>query len=134
MLVFWSGDSQMLTTVRLIGIFWLLSSLVVSARAADFCSSISGATIVANDGTYLGRISNQYDGDSVLNKYGRFGSEYSATSIWNKYGQYGGEYSSLSPFNKYTSTPPVIIINGQAVAHLSVANGSVNPFALLSCE
>lgn len=70
--------------------------------------------IVANDGQFLGKLSlNQYDSESIMNKYGSFGSKYSSTSIYNQYSTYGSKYSSLSPFNVYTSTPPIIYLRGQ---------------------
>lgn len=89
------------------------------------------AYIEADDGTFLGKLNpNQYDSDSIFNEYGGYGSTYSPTSIFNEYGSYGGEYSSLSPFNEYTSSPPKIIVNGKAIAHLTVneyLNPRVNP-------
>ena len=57
-------------------------------------------------------------------------------SIWNEYGPYGGEYSSNSPFNAYTSTPPALVKNGRAIAHLTVnklLEAPVNPYFLKSC-
>ena len=104
--------------------------------AQDFCSMLDGAAVVANDGEFLGRIESAYSRESILNEYGPYGSEYRRTSIWNEYGPYGGEYSRLSPFNEYTGTPPLIILNGEAVAYLTVnrtLNG-INPFALKACQ
>ncbi|AGA78886.1 hypothetical protein [Echinicola vietnamensis] len=75
----------------------------------------------ADDGTFLGKLtSNEYDSESVLNKYGNFGSQYSTTSIFNEYGTYGGTYSSQSPFNEYSTTPPKIYINGEFWGYLTV--------------
>jgi hypothetical protein len=85
------------------------------------CSALEGASVFANDGQFLGKItSNTYAADSLGNPYGRYGSEYSSVSIFNPYGKYGGEYSAVSPFNPYTSTPPVIFVDGRAVAFLTV--------------
>jgi len=65
--------------------------------------------IVAEDGTYLGKLSdNPYDPDSVSNPYGRYGSPYSSTSINNPYSQYGSPYSSQSPNNPYTTQAPLL--------------------------
>jgi hypothetical protein len=107
-------------------VYLLLWVIAAPAQAQDICQFVANAAIVAHDGKYLGRISNQYSADSVLNEYGAYGSEYSADSIWNEYGQYGGEYSINSPFNPYTSTPPVLIKNGKAIAYLT-ANTSLRP-------
>ena len=122
-------------TLMLVG---AVSVAIGGARAQDVCSTVAGARVVANDGVYLGRLSSEYDSDSIFNKYGNFGSEYSSQSIWNKYGSYGGEYSSNSPFNSYTSTPPIIFKGGQPIAYLSVnrylGKDTVNPHYLRSCS
>lgn len=61
-------------------------------------------------GQYLGNLSNnQYDPNSVSNKYGRYGSEYSPDSINNKFGVYGSPYSNQSVRNQYATQPPVLI-------------------------
>ena len=65
--------------------------------------------IVAQDGTYLGELSdNPYDPDSVANPYGRYGSPYSSTSIKNPYSNYGSPYSSQSPNNPYATQAPLL--------------------------
>lgn len=107
------------------------------ARGQDLCGVLANARIVAEDGTYLGKVASTYDRESIFNEYGAYGSEYSRTSIWNKYGTYGSEYSNQSPFNAYTSSPPMIIKSGEIVAYLTVnrsKRGAVNPHALRSCE
>lgn len=82
---------------------------------------LEGASIVAADGTTLGRISrDRYAQDSIANTYGPFGGQYSPTSIFNKYGQYGGQYSQYSPFNPYSTTPPRVIRNNQVLGYLTV--------------
>jgi hypothetical protein len=119
---------------------WLVVGLFLlacgPANAGDVCQTIAGAVIVANDGTFLGKIESEYSSDSVLNEYGSYGSKYSATSIWNDYGSYGGKYSSQSPFNPYTTTPPVIIQGGQVLGYLTVnrALRGLNPYAMRSCS
>ena len=65
--------------------------------------------IVAQDGTYLGKLSeNRYDPDSVSNPYGRYGSPYSSTSINNPYSTYGSPFSSQSPNNPYATQAPLL--------------------------
>jgi hypothetical protein len=65
--------------------------------------------IVAQDGTYLGKLSdNPYAPDSVSNPYGRYGSPYSSTSINNPYSTYGSPYSSQSPNNPYATQAPLL--------------------------
>ena len=121
-------------------VFALLMTVTVlstPARSQNICQIVAGAVIVADDGKYLGRISNKYDSESVLNEYGTYGSKYSSESIWNEYGAYGGAYSSLSPFNQYTSSPPKLLKNGRAIAHLTVnryLQAALSPHYLKTCE
>lgn len=103
----------------------------------DACAVLAGGRVVAEDGTYLGKLASTYDRESIFNEYGSHGSEYSRTSIWNKYGTYGSEYSRQSPFNAYTTTPPMIIKDGEVIGYLTVnrsKRGAVNPHVLRSCE
>lgn len=83
-----------------VGIFLsaVLTILAFSAQAQAPC-------LYANDGTFLGCYSNEYDPNSVNNPYGRYGSEYSPDSIQNPYGKYGSEYSPESPNNPYAVSP-----------------------------
>ncbi|MFL0789661.1 MAG: hypothetical protein AB8E87_05465 [Prochlorococcus sp.] len=106
------------------------------AFAADLCNELNGATLVAEDGTFLGKFTSQYNSKSIFNEYGTHGSEYSSNSIWNKYGQYGGKYSLNSPFNKYSATPPTIYTKSNKTAKLTVNSAlpyAVNPYIARSC-
>jgi len=119
---------------KIIAIIICLASSYVSAN--EICTAVAGTSVIANDGKYLGKIASKYDSESIFNEYGTYGSEYSSDSIWNEYGSYGGEYSSNSPFNSYTSTPPVLVKGGKAIAHLTVnkfLQSPVNPYFLKSC-
>ena len=110
-------------------IITLLICISTATSASQVCSTIAGASIIANDGKYLGKVANEYDTDSILNEYGTYGSEYSLDSIWNEYGIYGSEYSSNSSFNEYTSTPPALVKNGRAIAYLTVNKYLQNPIS-----
>lgn len=94
------------------------------------------AAIIAQDGQYLGTISdNRFSDDSIANPYGQYGSRYSPLSIFNPYGQYGSEFSPLSPWNSYTTTPPSLKVRGQFVANLTVnpyLSPSVHPNRLMA--
>ena len=57
----------------------------------------------ADDGTFLGKLSNKYDSESIFNKYGNYGSKYSAQS----------------PINPYTTTPPKVYLGGQFTGYLT---------------
>lgn len=115
----------------------VLSSVAFLSQAQSACEVIAGASLVANDGTFIGRFDSEYASDSLLNEYGNYGSKYSGTSIWNEYGQYGGEYSAQSPFNVYSSTPPMIIKDGQVIGYLTVntaISNSLNPYVTKTCQ
>ena len=89
--------------------------------------------LYSNDGkTYLGKLTlNEYDADSIWNKYGKYGSEYGSDSIWNQYGTYGSKYNSKSAFSEYTNTPPVIVTNsGKFVGYLSANKYLPNAFTI----
>ena len=80
-----------------------------SSKSARNPYATDAPKIVAQDGTYLGELSdNPYDPDSVSNPYGRYGSPYSSTSIKNPYSKYGSPYSSQSPNNPYTTQAPLL--------------------------
>ena len=114
----------------------MLCVIVNSSHAQNICQLVAGASVIASDGRYLGRVASNYDSESIFNEYGQFGGKYSSTSIWNEYGQYGGSYSSNSPFNPYTSTPPLLVQDGRAIAHLTVNSSlqaAVNPNFLRTC-
>ena len=103
--------------------YFLLSLLffVSTAQAEEVCSIVSGAKLLAQDdkNTYLGNITNSYDGDSIFNEYGTYGNEYNSSSIWNEYATFGNEYSTYSPFNEFSSSPPMMIKNGKIIGYLS---------------
>ncbi len=121
-------------------IFLAILLVTSSVQAEDGCSIVSGAKLIAQDSenTYLGKISNSYDSESIFNEYGTYGSEYSSNSIWNEYSTFGSEYSSYSPFNEYTSTPPMIIKDGKIIGYLSAIKSieaSISPNLLKAlCE
>lgn len=111
------------------------SSTSGTASAVSF-SSLEGATILADDGEFIGKITtNSYDSQSILNEFGRFGGKFSSTSIFNDFGRYGGEFSRMSPFNQTTSTPPRIFKGERFVGYLTRNESKtprVDPFALVA--
>ncbi len=59
---------------------------------------------------YLGCLTcNQFQADSVCNRFGTYGSEFSSSSIWNQFGTYGSPFSSSSPWNQFSTTGPIIV-------------------------
>jgi hypothetical protein len=112
---------------RIVVVIWIACQVIVPATAAEeLCTMVDGTFVIAQDdeNTYLGKITNGYDSDSIFNEYGSYGSEYSSSSIWNQYATFGSKYSSYSPFNEYTSTPPMIVKNRKIIGYLS-ANKNV---------
>ena len=108
----------------------------LSAEATSFCDELEGATVIAEDGTYLGKMESPYSTDSMFNEYGTYGSRYSQDSIWNEYGEYGGKYSVNSPFNRYSSTPPTIYTKTKKTSKLTINKHlpyTVNPYVARSC-
>jgi hypothetical protein len=103
-------------------VFSVLAAATDPASGQKLCDQIAGASVIADDGTFLGKLENSYSLDSILNEYGSHGSPYSSESIWNEYGQYGGQYSSLK--------------GGKVIARLSVnrlLRGALNPYIVKSC-
>jgi hypothetical protein len=88
--------------LRILAIMVLVFGVLV---VPVFAISISQLRIIASDGTFLGHLGNEYDSNSVYNKYGK-GSPYNSSGIMNKYSNYGSDYSNLSPFNRYANDPP----------------------------
>ena len=79
----------------------------------------------ASDGQFLGKLClNEFDSESVTNRFGQYGSQFSATSINNSFSVYGSPYSALSPNNPFTTTPPRIYLRGQLWGTLTV-NGFI---------
>jgi hypothetical protein len=126
--------------IAVLAAIWCLMSL--PAFAQDFTELVDilrGAQILAqnDENTYLGKLVNKYDSQSIFNEYGEYGSKYSSGSIWNEYGSFGGKYSSDSPFNKYTSTPPMIIKKGKVIGYLTTnknIEGNISPNLLKAIE
>lgn len=92
----------------------------VTSSPTNICSQIAGASVIANDGTYLGRLTNSSDAQSVYNPYGTYGSPTGALSIYNRNGTYGNQYSVKSPWNPYTSTPPILTKNSSTLGSFTL--------------
>jgi len=96
---------------------------------------LKGSLVFAQDNeqTYLGKIDNKYNSESIFNEYGTFGNKYSSKSIWNEYSKFGNKYNYLSPFNDYSSSPPMIIKNGKIIGYLTTnkfISGGISPYIL----
>lgn len=92
-----------------------------------------GSEVIADDGTFLGKITDSWDPDSIFNENGIYGSKTSIYSIWNENSEYGNKFSMYSPFNSHTNTPPKIIKEGEFIGYLSVnkyLTGAINPYSI----
>ena len=106
------------------------------AMASDLCSELKGASVVADDGTYLGKMEIASSVDSIFNQHGKYGNPYGVKTIWNEYGLYGGKYAVNSPFSKYTATPPLIYAKSNKILKLTVNKylpDAINPYAAKAC-
>ena len=79
----------------------------------------------ASDGEFLGKLClNEFDSESIMNRWGQYGSQFSATSINNEFSVYGSPYSALSPNNPFSTTPPKIYLRGHLWGMLTI-NGCI---------
>ena len=105
-------------------------------KNAPAIAALEGGSIVAEDGTYLGRIDkDKFESKSLSNKFGDYGNKFSSTSILNKFGEYGSKFSSTSAFNRLASDPPrVLDRTGMFVGYLTVnpnKRPQIDPVALI---
>lgn len=107
-------------------LFIVIMMFSVPALANGLCQIVNGSILIAQDGknTYLGKIGNPFDSESIFNEFGTYGSKFSSDSIWNEFSTFGSEFSSYSPFSEFTSTPPMIIKDKQVIGYLT-ANKSI---------
>lgn len=86
-----------------------------------FFGELEGARVRANDGTFLGAITEQtIHPDAMTNPVGIHGNEVSESSIFNHVGLYGSQISPQSAFNEIASDPPKVFQRGHFVGFLSV--------------
>ena len=123
------GERRMGKPFKGVILLSLLAIMRPDSASANACYDLKGGIVVAEDGTYLGKIADHYDPDSIFNKLGVHGSRFSDESIWNIFGEYGGKFGQHSPFNLF-GTPPLILRNQVPVAYLSsnkALQGAVDP-------
>lgn len=120
---------------------WIVQLPSNSTSSSSVNSNAPGNTLNypslhSNDGkTYLGKLTtNKYDDESVFNAYGDYGSKFSDKSIWDQFGTYGSKFSDESAFNNLASKPPIIILNGKIIGHLTTNSVSfsdaISPYGL----
>jgi hypothetical protein len=112
-------------------------TITVVPATTNICATIAGASIFSSDNRYLGRFTNRFDSESVLNEFGSYGSPYATNSTNNTYGIYGSPYSSQSARNPYASNPPGIYRNGTFLGYYTAneyKTPSVAPAFAMSCN
>ena len=114
-----------------------LVTVIASAGTIPLtCAGVAGGQIYAQNGQYLGRLTNVFDSQSVLNTFGVYGSQFSATSMYNPYSQYGSQFALYSAYNQSSISPPVLYVSGRFAAYVTkntVKIPRVDPDALKSC-
>jgi hypothetical protein len=114
---------------------FLFATVTTRGKGDQSFAELEGATIVADDGQFLGKITtNSIDRTSILNTIGPYGSDISSTSIFNDIGKYGSDISRLSPFNDITSTPPRIFKGERFIGYLTtnkIKTPRIDPRALV---
>lgn len=116
---------------RLISCLMLLI-FCATANSNELCQIVDGSVVITQDteNTYLGKITNSFDSDSIFNEFGTYGNEFSSSSIWNEFSTFGNEFNSYSPFNEFSNSPPMIIKNRKIIGYLSTndaLNNAVSP-------
>lgn len=100
------------------------------------CTGVNGGVIYAQDGQFLGKLSSQFDNQSILNQYGNYGSQFSSTSMYNQFSNYGSQFAAYSAYNQFSNSPPILYLNNRSVAYVTknpFRTPSVDPSALRSC-
>lgn len=105
---------------------------VFSQDLSAIVDMLRGAIIIAQDdeNTCLGKLTNEYESESIFNDYGKYGNEFSGESIWNGFSTFGNKFNALSPFNGFSKHPPMIIKEGKLIGYLTVnksIEGSISP-------
>lgn len=110
----------------------VIPSVSIAQDLSELVEYLRGAKIIAQDDktTYLGKLSNEFNSESIFNEFGTYGNEFSSSRIWNEFSTFGNEFNSYSPFNGFSSTPPMLIKDGKIIAYLTVnksLQGAVSP-------
>jgi len=107
-------------------------SLSINNQYTEIVDLLRDALIIAqnDDKTFLGRITNKLNTNSIFNDFGTYGNDISPKSIWNDIGKFGSDINPYSPFNDITSTPPIIVKKGKTIGYLTMNNmisGGISP-------
>lgn len=102
------------------------ATLTVTGGSASICTQIAGSLVYGFDvvsgtyATYIGRLTNQFDLQSIYNQFGTYGSQFSSLSMNNQFSTWGSQFSAQSAFNQFASNPPILVKNGVALAYFTI--------------
>ena len=101
---------------------FIMPTIANAQDLSELVDHLRNAKIIAQDdeNTYLGKLSSEFDSESIFNEFGTYGNEFSSSSIWNEFSTFGNEFNSYSPFNEFSGNPPMLIKNGKIIAYLTV--------------
>ena len=92
-------------------------------------ADLEGAVVIADDGEMLGKITKSaFDSKSIGNEFGEYGSRFRTKSLFNAFSKYASNFSSESAFNPSATKPPMILLKGKVVGHLTM-NKAISPRA-----
>lgn len=100
-------------------IFYAVLLIHLEINAAEVnsweCNKFEGASIVGEDGTYLGKLGPSWLPDSIFNSSSSYGNDWSQNSIFNSSSIYGSNFSNYSAFNEHAYNPPKILSDKDGV-------------------
>jgi hypothetical protein len=106
---------------------YTIENNMAEAIAGNFIESegdarqINGDSYIeAQDGVFLGKLTpNQFESDSIFNKFGPYGNKFSQSTFLNKFSNYGNQFSQLSANNVMANSPPKIYVKGKFSGYLT---------------
>jgi len=100
---------------------FLCSTMTLAEVNSWECSNLEGSKIISADGIFLGKLSPNWETDSIFNDSSEYSSSWSSESIYNSLTKYGNSYAQEIVLNDSASNPPSIINDsGEEIGKLSV--------------
>ena len=112
-------------------------TVLPSDPSSALCRSLAGATLLGDDGQFLGTLTPPESARSIQAPEGYFGGWWSSTSVYSLFGPYGRVPSDLSAFDPGATRPPFIVRDGVTLGRASVSidiPGAISPGQLLHCD
>lgn len=109
-----------------------LAATLARAQSDTFIlSELKGAEIIAQDDqrTFLGKVANPMERDSIFNASGPYGSSYDKDSVWNTMSPFGNAHGLFSAFDPHAAKPPQIVKDGRVIGYLTTNTMLPNAYA-----